>query len=282
MRAMDRQEPLETPEGFGANVRRLRKERHYSVYVFAELAGLSVGYLCSLERGRRDVSITTIGAIAKGLGIPMRDLFGPPEGIPESVLELVRMFAAAPPEWRAAIWELLRYEPQGERKPKAEVQSPKGAGIAEVIPIGGKHATARAQAHGRQASGAEEADETEDAYMEEPVTSQAFGALIRRMRKERGFTVEGLARASGLSLGYVATIEKGDRHPSLSSLKALAHGMGMSVWALLGGRGEKYSADVMEFAKVIETADEPLRKAIVLLLSQREKETPRKTPNECG
>ncbi len=283
MSVKTQQEILETAEGFGANVRRLRKARHWSVYVFADLAGLSVSYLCSLETGHRDVSITTIAAIAKGFGIPMRDLFGPPEGIPESALEIVRMFAASPPEFRAAIWELLRYEPHGKPRSKAEERSDEGAGLSsKVIPIGSRRGEATAQAHGLQMKAAGEAEEVEGASLEEPITGQAFGALIRRVRKERGFTMEGLARASGLSLGYVATIEKGDRHPSLSSLRALAHGMGMSVWALLGGRNEKYSADVMEFAKVIETADEPLRNAIALLLGQWVKEAQHKMPNGCA
>lgn len=140
MSTEDPRDDLETPEGFGATVRRLRKERHISLYAFAEKTGLSLSYLSSLERGQRDVSFATIRAIAEGLGVPMQDLFGPPEGIPAGVVDLVRMFAAAPPEWRSAIWEVLTYEPTARPADDAllkeldEVIASLKPG-AEVIPI---------------------------------------------------------------------------------------------------------------------------------------------------
>lgn len=278
MNSEEPEEPLETARGFGANVRRLRQARHHSVYVFSELSGVSVSYLCSVERGERDVSIAIIGAIAKGLGIPMRDLFGPPEGIPERELNAVRMFAAASLEWRAVIWELLRYEPQATRKanaerPKPEEPKPEAAGMGKVIPIRGRPGVKPKASHGKQPSGTR---------ISEPMTGQEFGALVRRLRMERNLTIEGLARLSGLTLGYVATIEKGDRQPCLSTLSALARGMGMSVRALLGGSEEQYSDEVKAFARAIATADEPLRKAILLLLGQCGKGGAGTTPNESA
>lgn len=139
MSPRDRSHEFETPEGFGANVRRLRKERGYSVYVFADITGISVGYISQLERGQRDVSLAMIGAIAKGLDLRMRDLFGPPAGIPESAIEAAELFEAASPEMRAVIWDVMRYEPPEKRKRKTPKEEPPKEGpsaeMGKVIPF---------------------------------------------------------------------------------------------------------------------------------------------------
>lgn len=116
MKELNAPNELETPKGFGETIRRIRNERRMSIYALAEKSGLTANYICSIEHGRRDVSFTTIQAIAKGFGIPMRDLFGAPEGLPADVVEALRLFENAPQEWREAIWDLLCYEPKRERK----------------------------------------------------------------------------------------------------------------------------------------------------------------------
>lgn len=105
----------EPSRSFGETVRKLRKAQHLSIYVMAERSGLSVTYISSIEHGKRDVSFSTIRAIAGALGVPMRDLFGRPEGVPPTAIEAAWLFEAASPEWRSAILDLLRYEPERDK-----------------------------------------------------------------------------------------------------------------------------------------------------------------------
>ena len=58
---------------------------------------------------------------------------------------------------------------------------------------------------------------------------------IRRFREQRGFSVRGLARASGVSQPYLRLIEKDERkNPSGEILQKLATTLGVTVADLLG------------------------------------------------
>jgi transcriptional regulator with XRE-family HTH domain len=63
---------------FGSRVRELRLARGISQERLAELAELHRTYVSSLERGQRNVSLENIHALARALGVAVRDLF--PEG----------------------------------------------------------------------------------------------------------------------------------------------------------------------------------------------------------
>lgn len=54
-----------------------------------------------------------------------------------------------------------------------------------------------------------------------------FGHILRRLRMQRGLSQESLAYKSGLSRGFVASIELGKRKPTIVSLLRLAHGLEM-------------------------------------------------------
>jgi transcriptional regulator with XRE-family HTH domain len=60
---------------FGRTVRRLRQERGFSQEGFADHCGLHRTYMGSIERGEKVVSIDTAAKIAKGLNLPLSDLF---------------------------------------------------------------------------------------------------------------------------------------------------------------------------------------------------------------
>lgn len=60
---------------FGANLKRLRKERGYSQIALAHESGVSVGYISLIERGKADPSILILMRLAKGLEIPLSKLF---------------------------------------------------------------------------------------------------------------------------------------------------------------------------------------------------------------
>ena len=58
-------------------------------------------------------------------------------------------------------------------------------------------------------------------------------ARLRRLRRERGWTLEQLAAATDLSKAYIARLESGDRQPSLAALMMLAQAFGLSVSQIL-------------------------------------------------
>ncbi len=60
---------------FGNRVRKLRKSKGWSQEEFADECGLHRTYIGAIERGERNVSLNNIHAIAKALGISVKDLF---------------------------------------------------------------------------------------------------------------------------------------------------------------------------------------------------------------
>lgn len=59
------------------NVRRLRKSAGLSQEALADRAGLHRTYISSIERGERNITLASIFALAKALGVDPRDLLAP-------------------------------------------------------------------------------------------------------------------------------------------------------------------------------------------------------------
>lgn len=60
---------------FGVQVRRIRIEKNISQEELGFRSGLSKNYISDVERGSRNVSLQTIEKIARGLEIPIKELF---------------------------------------------------------------------------------------------------------------------------------------------------------------------------------------------------------------
>jgi transcriptional regulator with XRE-family HTH domain len=52
-----------------------------------------------------------------------------------------------------------------------------------------------------------------------------FGAVVRRLREEKGLTQEELAERAGISATYVGFIERGDNVPTLTIVIQIASGL---------------------------------------------------------
>lgn len=65
---------------FGKRVRELRLLKGFSQEDLAELSNLDRTYISSLERGRRNVGLKNVTAIAASLGVSLAQLF---EGVTE-------------------------------------------------------------------------------------------------------------------------------------------------------------------------------------------------------
>jgi XRE family transcriptional regulator, fatty acid utilization regulator len=64
----------------GKRITGLRKEQDLSLSELAANMGISKGNLSDIEAGKRDPRYSTLGAIAKGIGINVTELIGPLEG----------------------------------------------------------------------------------------------------------------------------------------------------------------------------------------------------------
>ncbi len=65
----------------------------------------------------------------------------------------------------------------------------------------------------------------------EKVLEVAIGREVRTYRKKLGITVADLAAATSLSLGMLSKIENGITSPSLTTLQALSHALGVPITA---------------------------------------------------
>ncbi len=54
-----------------------------------------------------------------------------------------------------------------------------------------------------------------------------FGALVRRLREERGWSQEAFAEYADLNRGYIGEIERGGSMPSLVTVGKLACALGL-------------------------------------------------------
>jgi len=71
---------------------------------------------------------------------------------------------------------------------------------------------------------------------EKMVRAKFFGANMRQLRKERGFTTENLANFIGISTAYVGLIERGERCPSLETFLRICDFLGESPEVMLADR----------------------------------------------
>lgn len=60
-------------------------------------------------------------------------------------------------------------------------------------------------------------------------TRRTFGARIRTLRKQRGWSQEELASRAGVHPTYLGGIERGERNPALENITAIARALGVHV-----------------------------------------------------
>jgi transcriptional regulator with XRE-family HTH domain len=59
----------------GVAIRRLRRQRGWSLAQLAEMVGISVGFLSEIERGRKDTSLAHLRDIATAFGLRHSELW---------------------------------------------------------------------------------------------------------------------------------------------------------------------------------------------------------------
>jgi len=68
---------------------------------------------------------------------------------------------------------------------------------------------------------------------------EVFGSLIRKLRKERGFTQELLAERTELSVSYIGFIERGENVPTLTIVLNLAEALDVDAADLVREVGRR-------------------------------------------
>jgi transcriptional regulator with XRE-family HTH domain len=62
-------------QGVGAEIKRLREEREWSMAKLAVEADMSVSGVSMIENGKRNLTTTTLAKLARAFGVEVRDLF---------------------------------------------------------------------------------------------------------------------------------------------------------------------------------------------------------------
>jgi transcriptional regulator with XRE-family HTH domain len=93
---------------FGREVRRRREALGLTLEQLAESSELTPNYIGTIENGKRDPSLSTVLALARGLRVPPAELFGGLEDLTPAATEAGRLFDAAPPEVQEAVLQILR------------------------------------------------------------------------------------------------------------------------------------------------------------------------------
>lgn len=75
-----------------------------------------------------------------------------------------------------------------------------------------------------------------------------LGLKTRALREERGWTLQELARRSGLAISYLSEIEKGKKYPKPEKLLALAGALGLPFEELVSPRVEEELSPLSAFA----------------------------------
>lgn len=63
--------------------------------------------------------------------------------------------------------------------------------------------------------------------------AQIFGNNVRRIRMEKGLTIESLATDVGLSYSYVGEMQRGKRNPTLKVVERIARALDVTPTELL-------------------------------------------------
>lgn len=96
-------------EAFCREVRRRREALGLTLDDLAKRSGLTPNYIGTIENVLRDPSLSTARNLAKGLGVPLGELFGWADGRSAAAVECSLLLDASPPELRDAVVAVLQF-----------------------------------------------------------------------------------------------------------------------------------------------------------------------------
>lgn len=66
---------MEIKEKFGLKIKSLREKKEISIEHLANISNVDRNYISDIEKGKRNVSITIIEKLSKGLEVEIQELF---------------------------------------------------------------------------------------------------------------------------------------------------------------------------------------------------------------
>lgn len=99
----------------GAEIRRRRRASGWTLEELAQRARLATNFIGSIELGKRNPSTLTVAAIARGLCVPVRELFGGPEKLSAAGMEAGRLYDALEEPEQSLSMQLLRVLAKAKR-----------------------------------------------------------------------------------------------------------------------------------------------------------------------
>ncbi len=107
----------------------------------------------------------------------------------------------------------------------------------------------------------------------------AIGGELKRLRREKGFTLEELAERAEISTSYLSHIERGTRQAPLTTLESLAHILGANLYELFAPSSavttrEKPSTYDAKIRNMLKHLTEREKKSLHGLLKQFHKKRP--------
>ena len=105
-----------------------------------------------------------------------------------------------------------------------------------------------------------------------------IGLTVRRLRAERGFTLQALADESGISKSYLGDIEKGRKNPTTDVIEAIAQALEVPARQLLyhAALSDEDVLSAIEQLSLQEDANEELELRELAKLSRRLRPADRK------
>ncbi|MFO7151884.1 MAG: helix-turn-helix domain-containing protein [Bacillota bacterium] len=190
----------------GKIIREFREKRSMSLKELAEKAGLSVSYLCEIERGKKLPSIEVIEKLAAALNISKDALF---EESPS------KKGPSTSPGERISILRRERGLSLSELAERAGISATYLCQIenGKVLP---SLATLKAIAKALNANPQDFLSATHISYK------------IKKIRLERGITQAELAKKAGVSTGLIGQIESGKVEPSIKTLEKISNALSVS------------------------------------------------------
>jgi transcriptional regulator with XRE-family HTH domain len=64
--------------------------------------------------------------------------------------------------------------------------------------------------------------------------ARRFGELVRRLRREKGYSQEEFSFRAGLHQTYVSSVERGERNVTIGTADRIAKALGMTLAGLFG------------------------------------------------
>lgn len=84
------------------------------------------------------------------------------------------------------------------------------------------------------------------------------GANLRRMRKEKGMSLQALATVSGVSVGMISQVERGLANPSMRLLTSLRRALNLSLQDMFGETGPDAARPAVDPPYIRRGADRPV------------------------